>query len=110
MSLGYAYVEYALRHTCLHYVHGAPGRHGWGYAHYGRIHLGQLQQCLAEYLLKFFADCLYAFAFAGVGVENSGGVPCGLALFGRGVSFAFDGEGVQQLGALYVFHVLQYTH
>ena len=47
--------------------------------------------------------------FARFGVERSGGVPYLLVLFGRPVSFALDGQHVEQFGTGYPLQIAQYA-
>ena len=112
MSFSDAHIKHAVRHCLHHDVHGTARWHGWRYADDARILTCKLKKSLAEHGLEFkrIRAVLLIYALSRLGIEESGGVPDGGLLLRRGISLAFHGVEMQELGAAHVLELFQYAH
>ena len=97
MSLGYAYVEGALRHTLHHDVHRAAGGHGRGHAHNAGVLLSQLHKGVTKDILELGRQLALILleADAGLRVKAPRSMPWARVLLSRGKALAFAGMKVE---------------
>ena len=112
VALGNAYIEAAAGELLHHDVERAACGHGGGYAYDALVLLGQFEQRMSEHILETgrLALVVSLEALARLGVEQSGCMPLGGGLLGRGETSALDGVYVEHLGTVHILDGAQHAH
>ena len=111
MLFGDAHIERPLGKALHHETRRAACGHGRCDDGNLVVLLGQLDQRVAEYVLKLggLVALGLAFALARSGVETAGSVPDGRLFFGRSIPLALDGAQVQYLRPRHILDVVQFV-